>query len=167
MYSTATQSERMAGLLQLEGLVLDNQLKVEQIRSIASQSGPGLPSNSNMPLLTGQGNAYVHEGPLTRVHSSPGRPDQEVGAVADWGAARTREGYAVVPSKDVKEKIEDQIVPEVMWAIRNYVFPAIGLAPYPELDHRKYPVPEGYDSWLYKPWLGEFRPIKSNVRKRR
>ena len=73
MYSTATQPERMAGLLQLEGLVLDNQLKVEKIRAIASQSGPGLPSNSNMPLLTGQGNAYVHEGPLTRVHSSPGR----------------------------------------------------------------------------------------------
>lgn len=165
--------QNQLNLLTLERATLENQLLSSQVARLNQGIGPGLPSNSGMPLLTGQGNsyptaqsmggAYVTEKPLERIHSSPGRPAQEVGAVPDYGYARTTYGYSVVPSKDVKEKIEDQFVPEMMWAVRNQVMPNWGavkgshsMAP----DPKFYPLPKGADAWRWSVWHQEFRPAK-------
>lgn len=130
--------------------------------------GPGLPSNSGMPLLTGQGDshrsdgtgtgAYVIENPLQRTHSQPGQPQQEVGSIADYAYVKTATGYAIVPSYDVKQRIEDQLIPEMMWAWRNQIVPMLKGLPAP--DPRYYKPPEGYDDWEWSPMNQEFRPIK-------
>lgn len=144
---------------------LQNQLLGSQIARMNANPTVSLPSNSDMPLLTGQGNAfpsssggnaYVQEKPLERIHSSPGVPAQEVGTVADYGFARTGTGLAIVPSKDVKERIEDQFIPEIMWSARNqFVGPYTGAVKAP--DPRHYPPPKGSTHWVWNPLANEFQ----------
>lgn len=150
--------------LDVQGKGIDNAIRQKQLEGLNSPGIPTLQSNSNMPLLTGQGNSYptngnpyVVENPLFRTHSAPGQPAQEVGAVPDYGFARTPTGLAIVPSKDVKEKIEDQMIPEAMWAIRNQIMPNFGAGPTPP-DPRYYPLPKGAYRWKWHAGSQEFRP---------
>lgn len=166
MYATATTEKREKAMfdVQLQEGQLRNELLRHQINQAVNQGGPGLPSNSGMPGLTGQGNwtrnmnfnNYVQETPLSRMHSQPGRPGQDVGSIADYAYVRTPNGYAIVPSKDVKERIEDQIIPETMWAIRNQLMPVWKGLPPP--DPQYYQPPKGYNSWKWSPMKQEFRP---------
>lgn len=163
MQATMQKQEREASVmteLQQERAWLENALLRSRIAREQAQVGPPLPSNSDMNYLTGQGNsgsmapsmggAYVEENPLQRVHSAPGRPAQEVGAVSDYGYARTNSGIAIVPSKDVKERIEDNIVPEVMWSVRNLLAPNFGGGPAAP-DPRHYPPGKGKEwKWNYR-----------------
>jgi len=147
--------------LDLEGKAIDNQIRASQLRQIQSPS-PGLPSNSQMPVLTGkgQGNAYVVETPLTRTHSAPGNASQEVGSISDWGYVRTPTGLTIVPSKDVKERIEDQMIPELMWSFRNNFMPNIS----PERwapDPKQFPPGEG-NKWVWSVPRQEFISVPKN-----
>lgn len=162
-----TERDAMFDKQRFENGELQNQLLAAQIAKVNQSLGPSipsLPSNSDMPLLTGQGNsrrtakggAYVNENPLERVHSQPGRPAQEVGSVPDYGYVRTPTGYAIVPSQDVKNKIEDQFIPETMWAIRNQILPAVKGLPAP--DPRYFKPPKGFNDWKWNPWAQEFQP---------
>ena len=171
--ATQTKDERELTALAKTRAMTENAILQQQLIAATrgnAQTGPALPSNSDMPLLTGQGNAfpsrsnaYVNETPLTRIHSQPGRPAQEVGAVPDYGYARTPDGYAVVPSKDIKEKIEDQFIPEIMWSIRNQLMPTISRSASDRMapDPRYYPPPKGYDKWSFSPFRQEYRPTNS------
>lgn len=78
--------------------------------------GPGLPGSTSTPL--------VEDLTQQRTISDPELKHQEPGAITDVGFARTASGgYAPVPSYDVKQRIEDQIIPELAWAMRNMVAP--------------------------------------------
>lgn len=169
--STLTRDERaaseVADSLKLEHMSLQNDLLRAQITNVNHASNPAVPSNSDMPLLIGQGNGfstsgqllppptYVSETPLQRVHSAPGRPSQEVGAVSDVGFARTPTGYAPIPSQDVKNRIEDQIIPEVMWAIRNNVMPSIGQGEKPSASL----LPKWAIDWRWNLFKQEWEPV--------
>lgn len=169
--ATMTKDERVKKNLldtyTLERAKLENDLLRSQIIKVNQPSSPGLPSNSSMPLLTGQGDStptfnssgYVNENPLDRTHSQPGNPAQEVGSVSDYGYVRTAGGgLAIVPSKDAKDRIEDQMIPELSWAFRNNVMPFFVDGYLPEPDPKYYPLPSGYSRWKYQPFIGEFRP---------
>lgn len=155
-----------AAELDLEGKALDNQYRLSQIQQM-NRTGPAMPSTSGLSpaLLGGQGNssptAMVMEKALERTHSSPSNAAQEVGHVSDYGFARTNTGLAIVPSKDVKEKIEDQMVPELMWAARNIIAPNIGNMPAPST--KDFPLPPGY-KWKWDHLTQEFRPSKGKGR---
>lgn len=167
IYATATSEKRERAMfnVNLEEGHLRNELLRHQIAQAVAQGGPGLPSNSGMPGLTGQGNwrptgnsnGYVNEIPLVRVHSQPGRPAQEVGSIPDYSYVKTSHGYAIVPSRDVKERIEDTWVPEAMWNIRNLLKPAFKGLPPP--DPNQYAPPPGYNGWKWSPLHQEFRPV--------
>lgn len=169
--ATRTQPERqqaMAALGQknMELQVEHNQLQNDYLRSkialMNSAPNPPLPSNSDMPLLTGQGNSYKTGGYVTEVpsevtHAAPGHPSQQVGKVTDLGWAQTKTGLVPVPSKDVKERIEDQLIPETMWAIRNQVLPNVsGAVDKPP----KHLLPKGYDDWEWSYLRQEYQPVK-------
>lgn len=161
--ATRTQPERSTArmeALSLDRAELENELLRSQIAQTRSQIGPALPSNSGMPALTaqGQGDAYVLEGPLSRVHSAPGRPHQEVGAVPDTGFVRTPSGLAPVPSKDAKERMEDMAVPELMWALRNNLIPTLthGRRGKPSRSM----LPSGADDWSWSTSLQEWYPVR-------
>lgn len=143
---------------QLKNAKLQNVLLEGQITAINKPQNPPLPSNSGLPgSLTGQGqgDAYVLEKPLSRTHSAPGLPNQEVGHVADVGWARTATGLVPVPSSDVKERIEDSFIPETMWSLRNQLMPNITsdpVRPSPSL------LPKGATHWEWSYTGQEWRP---------
>lgn len=151
--------------LQIERGGLENELLRSQIAQVRAGTGPGLPSTSGLPgtlTKSGQGDAYVAEVPLQRTHSSPyGGAHLEVGHVADVGFAKTPTGLAPIPSKDVKERIEDQVIPETAWAIRNQLAPnwGGGTAPGPEL------LPKGASHWEWSRWGQEWRAVYPDERR--
>lgn len=121
--------QRALGMLNVERAGLENQLLKLQIQN--EQKGQ---SGSADPHLSGQGdslkgNPMVIDEPLRRVVSDPVDPSKEMGAIQDWQIVRTQKGYAVVPSKGVKEAIEDSPM-EWQWLIRaakrTYPFPGGG-----------------------------------------
>lgn len=144
----------------LRNAQLQNTLLESQIHSL--QKPPiGLPSPMGNSI-DGQGDANINIKPAEITSSRAGVPQQEAGAVNDYGFVRTKSGYAIVPSKDAKERIEDQFIPELMWAVRNQVMPNFSGGPTPP-DPRAYPIPEGArkrgaNQWRWNILTQEFRP---------
>lgn len=147
--------------LQLEGAAIDNDIRRTELieRQNRLIPGPALPSPTDSHVIPGQGNSHViKKAEITA--SAPGNPAQSPAAVTDYGLTRTRSGgYAVVPSKDVKELIEDQTVPEIEWAVRNRLSPV--LTGHKPPDPKHYPLPKGYNRWEWQPVLQEFRAVDS------
>lgn len=141
---------------QLENQLLQNQKLASDIaKSNQVGSAPPMPVGQRW-LVDGQGNApssatpnLVTDKALERVAADPNRPFSEPGAITDVGYVRTAGGgYAPVPSKDAKERIEDDVFQQFMWAVRNNLLPALGV--------NESPPPVSGD-WYYNPLHGEYR----------
>lgn len=164
--ATRDPSERLGAVgktmqdLALQRAGLENQLLAAQIRKV-NQAGmpPALPGPSTRYLMDGQGNStpLVKDEALERVTAAPEAPYAEPGAITDVGYARTTTGHAPVPSKDVKERIEDNLVQELMWAIRNNLLPSVGVnqAPPPTSPGRG-------NAWVFLPWRQEYQALPRN-----
>lgn len=127
----------------LDGKALDNQIKASQLKQM--QSGPPFPGSEY--ILDGQANSgVIRNKPLERTFTRPGKPHQEVGSVSDVGYADTQFGKVPVPSSDIKQKIEDNMIQEVMWAIRNNILPNSPFHPGdpPDSDHKWDPTTQSY-----------------------
>lgn len=98
--------------LQLQRMGLENELLAAKI-AVTRQAG-------QPPAMPG---ALVEDEPLRRVVGLPGQEHQEPGGISDVGYVRSRYGGAIVPSYDVKQRIEDQMLPEFQWFIRNNILP--------------------------------------------
>lgn len=159
--ATADLDRRLGHASRLDALVteragLENELLKMRIASELAQlkqgAAPGLPTNRW--LVDGQGSTarLVKDKPLERVAADPSAMYQEPGAIVDRGFARTPTGYQVVPSKDVKERIEDSFIQEFLWAWRNNVLPGL-------IAHDVPPRPprEGMD-WSVSPF-GHYREV--------
>jgi len=123
--ATRTQEEKMAAALNLEGMRLDNELKASQIRQINSPA-PSFPGDQN--FIEGQGNSgpKIKNKTMERVTSMAGRPDLEPGSKTGVGFYNTADGGLVpVPSVDTKQSIEDNMIQELLWSLRNNVVPNI------------------------------------------
>lgn len=158
--STSTSEEKQYQKLQLahaklnlEGQAIENQMKLSQLHQLNS-AGPALPGSSN--FMPGQGDSGMKINPSSRISSDPSRPAQQLGWVPDVGYARTDTGLTPVPSSDVKERIEDQMVPEAMWAMRNYIMPNVGIGKTPP----KSMLPSGYHGWDWSHAKQEWQPVK-------
>lgn len=166
IHSTRTQSERESAMadLQLENQKLQNEYLLAQIAKLSGdQTGPPSPTLGNAGLmLDGQVNSrgtskFVVDKPLERTVSQPGRPEKEAGAVSDYTHVRTPFGYSVVPSTDVKQRIEDTFIPETMWSVRNQLLPNF----MPKKFAPSARPPKGYDSWKWSYSLQGYIPWKS------
>lgn len=148
--------------LMLEKGSLENQLLRSQINQ-ANQAGnpPPMPIGQRY-LIEGQGNApggsnLVKEKPMERTPGAPGQMHQEPGAITDVGYVRTKSGgFLPVPSKDVKERIEDMSVYELTHMLRNYILPTFGINRSPPPA----PLPKDSPGWVYDPIRG-YRPGKN------
>lgn len=131
---------RMANA-QLKNQELQNALLSVQILR-ESQLPPQMPGANDFGLQLGQGDAVKLQ-PARITASTPGAPAKSAGVVPDYTFARTsRGGLAVVPSPDVKQLIEDQVIPEAQWSIRN-LFPPDSAKPSRDL------LPPGAADWRY------------------
>lgn len=153
--------------LALERAQLENDLLRTQISTVARPTSPPLPSAATEPLVAGQGDAYpgarVDPQPARPTTPSPGRPSQEAGAITDFGFVRTPTGLKIVPSADMKQRMEDDMIAELQWHGRNSLKPVLwpfGMnkrAP----DPRDYPLPRGYKRWVWNPASNEYVPSKN------
>lgn len=153
--------------LSLEKQTLENQLLASQIRRLNQPATPpGLPASTIIP---GQGNASltdlaprvpagkVESKPLEVINSVGPNLSQEPDGVSDVGYARTATGFAPVPSSDVKNRIEDQFIPELTWAWRNQVLPNVGMGEPPP----RHLLPKGAEKWVWNPFRQEWQAGRS------
>lgn len=159
--ATSTSEERAynkaLATLSLERAGLQNDLLRSQIARLqADQVGPPMvdPANPGVRQFGTSDVPSVTERPLERTAGARGASHQEPGSITELGFARTPTGFAPVPSKDVKERIEDNLVPEMMWAYRNNLLPNVG-AGYPPPETW---LPKGAVSWRWSHAKQEWQP---------
>lgn len=166
--ATQTKTEREGSIaykLSLERASLENDLLRSEIARNTAQMGPPLPSGAGgNPHLPGQGlPPGVEVSPVQYgASTSYAQPHQEAGAAADTGFVRTSGGgLAIVPSLDAKERIEDQLGPEVAWAIRNQMVPFFSPSTMRSSSRtpstKQYPLPAGM-RWRWSTLHQEYRP---------
>lgn len=173
IHSTRSQPERISSHvksmqdLQVEGAKLENQGKALNNQMLASQiakvnHAPNPPLPSGRPLnggLSGQQPDVVYN-PLERVKSQSGNIAKEVGEVPDYQLVRTRTGgLSILPSIDAKNRMEDQLIPEFGWAIRNQLLPFLNVK-MPYVDPRQHPLPKGYSRWKWNANRMEYQPSR-------
>lgn len=158
--AASTRGERIesaAGGLQLENMKLQNDLLATNIAAakmrLASQVGPPMPGP--LPnLLPGQGDSGVKVKASETESVAPGHPSQAAAVLPDLAWSETMTGLAPVPSKAVKEQIEDIWIPQLMWGIRNNVLPIMGINQNP--PNRS---PGEGRVWVFHPGLGEYQSV--------
>lgn len=129
--ATSTAPERanhVLEALQLERAQLENDLLRSQIaRNNSAQIGPPFPSPvpSDFPsALTGGPAPRVTVQPLEPIASDPRNPAKEAGYINDYSYARTASGgLKIVPSSDMKDRMEDDFMQEMFWMARNNLVP--------------------------------------------
>lgn len=143
-------------------------LRSETARLNAAQVGPPSPSTTTSTFESmggGRADPRVQPQSANPVISSGGNPAREAGNITDYAFVRTRTGgLAVVPSRDMKERMEDDVIQQSMWAVRNQVLPFASGVPRP--NTRDFPLPEGYE-WAWYPYAQEFRATPNMVARRR
>lgn len=162
---SSTQEERDIATLQIqsakldvEGKALDNQIRAQRLRQL--QAGPAMPSVSGSSFIPGQANSGsgIIDKPLERTKTLKGSAWSEPGALPDTGWVTTPNGGLVpVPSKDIKERIEDNVFQEGAHFLRNNVMPNFGSGPKPP----KSSLPKGYKAWVWDHLNQEYRPSKT------
>jgi len=128
----ASQPDRqMSKALQVEtlrGMKLDNDIKEGQGQaSVGYPQNPAFPS-ANGNVIPGQGNSpVVMDKALERTGQSRNAPYSEGAAIPSVGWSTTKDGgLRPVPSQDIKNRIEDQVIPETAWAAQHLVAPNFG-----------------------------------------
>lgn len=127
-----SNSEELADDLlrsQIEGQKIDNQIKKSEFARLNSaQSVPVRPA-----AAVAAGDVVLNS--LQRTKNESGSLAKEVGSLPDFTYVDSMDGSKyIVPSKDAKERIEDQLIPELSWAWRNNILPIFGQKPPPPSD---------------------------------
>lgn len=151
--------------LKLQNMKLQNELLASQIAKTTAQVGPPMPTATGRRMIDGQGNTPTSMGRIKNnlveekkhepVVGHPTQKESEPGEVTDVGYARTRGGYTPVPSKDVKERIEDSFLSEMLWEIRNRVPQTFGFR-YSPPAHVSI---KSDQRWWYNPLAQEYQII--------
>lgn len=159
--------------LNLERMGLENELLRSKIaRSKAPQLPPPLPPHHSVsadPALNSDAAAagVVVDTPMQRTASGAKR-SQEPGAVPEVGFARTPTGLVPVPSKDFKERSEDNLGAEFGWSLRNQLLPSIPFVGRSILNPPpKAWLPKGYNEWTFNQFKQEWQPRKVIRHKKR
>lgn len=160
--ATANQTQRNDAFttamqaMQVEKAGLEVELLKSQISRFRQTPTPGVPTNQRW-LVDGQqataapnSTALIKEEPMKRTISDPKNPHMEPGAIPDVGHARDAAGtYVPVPAEQMKERIEDNWIQEVLWAFRNNVMPAMS----DKYFKPPFPAPTG-KQWGFTPFVG-------------
>lgn len=152
-----TRKMQQLQIASLEEDVVHKKLQNSQLAKM-NFVGPPMPTGFESGSLASQGDVkkLTTDVPLQITGRDPRARHREYGNLPDVGWARTRTGMAPVPSKDVKERIEDSIIQESLWAIRNNLVPSLGIESPPPKEHLK--EFGDYDRWQYNLKMQEYQP---------
>lgn len=142
----------------LKNARLKNELLASQLSMVNQPMNPPMPSTGGN-VMPGQGNSpYLAPKAAEPVIGSRYNSAADPGAINSYGYMRTDSGgLAIIPSKDAKERTEDDFLQQLQWAVRNQVVPFnSGLKP---------PDPREYDpgknrEWRWFPQYQEFRSVR-------
>lgn len=141
--------------LDLDGKVIDNAIRSSELAKMNQVPTPGATNQLN--FMPGQGDstkASIQVQPAKPTAADPRNPAKEMGLISDYGYNRNRFGLGIVPSTDIKQRIEDMIVPETMWSLRNTYVTSPKNVPSP----KDYPLPKGFTKWVWNPVKQSFVP---------
>lgn len=163
--AASREEDRLDNKLQslgVERAELENELLRSKIAREKGQIGPPMPPlepgpSRSLMASPDSGEVLLERGPMKSTESEPGHPWQEPGSINDVGFARTPTGLTPVPSSDVKNRIEDQIIPELMWSFRNNLLPSIGQGVKPPSSW----LPDGAVDWKWSLFKQEWQPVWS------
>lgn len=150
MHAMTTTNERASNVitqLAITRAELENDLLRARIAQLNSPgTGPGLPGYEVGRAAV----SPVTVEPLELNATDPGRPSKEAGYVSDFTFVDTGTGLQPVSSKDMKDRIEDNLIPEIMQAFRNNFLPN-----FPgQFRDRVRPDPYIHDSYNGRPVYG-------------
>lgn len=128
----------------LYGKQIDNAIRAEQLKQLQS-AGKGIPGSGSTNFIPGQADSrnLVEEVPLKKTVSQPDRPGQEAGWRPDVSYSRSDDAFHPQIPESLSESMEDQLIPQVMWGLRNYVLPNLGAGDPPAASQ----LPPGFDKW--------------------
>lgn len=144
------------------GAHLDNMMK--EISISKQFEGPGQvkpiggPTGIAGSIIEGQGDSAVQVKPFQREPSSLDNPGRTIGTfpMIQYGMGSDG-GLSIMPSKDAKERMEDQFGPEMMFMWKEMILPALGPSHKP--SQTEFPLPLGYD-WKWNKWKQAYYPEK-------
>lgn len=141
----------------LRGMKIDNDIKHNQLTGVNRPGNPPFP-HANGNVIPGQGNTpVVSDVALERVGQHPTARHSEGASIPAVGWAETKDGgLKPIPSQGVKERIEDQLIPETMWATEHLLGPNIGRMNPPP----KSALPKGAKFWRWSVSRQAYYPSK-------
>lgn len=159
--------------LQLKKVGVETELLQSQIARLRQQSSPSMPTPSDTFLIGGQGNAgrvesrplpeLFKDKPQERTPGAPGNLHAEPAAITDVTYARTASGnYTPVPSKDMKERIEDMMISEALWMFRNNLMPSISNTNFKPPNF----APKQGHHWAFNPFTQEYHQAPTRFQER-
>lgn len=165
--ATRSEDERVSAVtsamsgLQLERAGLENDLLRSKIALLHQQSNPGFPSAAGNHFLPGQGNS---KDPIDSK-----APYSSATTISDVQYARTADGLAPAPSKNMQEAIEDMPLASIPWSLRNNVVPSFQMGNQPPSKGRMISdgfLPKGTDlsryEWRFNPALQVWQPRQTS-----
>lgn len=164
--STRTSDDKVQArlnALMVERGELQNEVLRSQLARLQQQPtppmadpSPGLiPGQADVPNRLGLTVKEITQEPMQRTQSHAVDTHSEPGAINSLGWAKTPTGLVPVPSKDVKERIEDMAIPELMWGVQNSLLPNFGAGTKPP----KNMLPDGAIGWQWSYTKQEWQPI--------
>lgn len=161
--ATKTQDERTAAFVaqqqgyQLENARLQNEFLRTQIESsrmrMMNQAGvpPAFPGATN---TSGQGALPDALSVIAGSYTDPA-PPVDPNRFSDVSHGTSRTGFPVVPGKEMKERMEDSLLLEIPWFIRNLLLPTLGMNWNPPTREKL-----GKDErWIFNPTKMEYQKM--------
>lgn len=161
--ATRTEDERVSAVtavmskLGVERAGLENDLLRSKIALLHQQGNPGFPSAAGSHFIPGQGNS---KDPIDNA-----APYSSATTISDVQYARTANGLAPAPSKNMQEAIEDMPLASIPWSLRNNVVPSFQMGSQPPSKGRMISdgfLPKGTDlsryEWRFNPALQVWQP---------
>lgn len=180
--STSARTAERLNALTVERGELENEVLRARLALLEQQKNPPMPVPKPVQAIPGQSDvddktplgltvtgadAHAQIKPQEVTPAHPHANYMEPAPVTDMGLAWTGTGYAPVPSKDVKDRSEDMMIPEVMWGVRNFLLPNLGQGNPPPASL----LPPGKNNWRWsyskQEWQPVFDPHRARVQNRR
>jgi len=143
----------------LRGMRIDNDIKSTQMTSVNKPGNPAFPNPNFSNLVPGQAQSPVVDKALERTGQHPSARHSEGASIPSVGWAETDDGGLMpIPSQDIKNRIEDQAIPEAVWAARHLVGPNFGKGTKPPSSA----LPKGAIGWRWsmsrQAWYPQLKP---------
>lgn len=149
----ATAYAETAQQLSLENQKLQNYILSTQVAKMNAQVGPPMPTATGRNMISGQGNSpannrFVKDKALEKTIARPGAPSQEPGSITENAHSTDASGHKPnYMSKDVMDRVEEDVAGQFGWNLRNRVLPSFGL----NMDPPKYEKLKPGHEWVYNP----------------